>query len=421
MTKEQMVLLQDRLVRRRQEILNQIDERQDKKMAVPELEADLPELPLDAPPLDKTDHREINEIDHALAKIKKGDFGICEWPGCQRDIGRVRLEIIPTARLCVFHQKNFEDRLQCGEALPPLPNYLPEGSTPLNGQATSGHLADDSIRSQPEEEGVNPPAVIQGAKVVVGSWSKDLRVVHQEAKGIRDLLSTGRASEAHKEMQLRSTEEQTALVLVGGEAREELLSITGQEGGSYSPGVVNALSTEIVIDLLVVESEYMKYNAELLRAMSPGRFSEIVADTLEPIDNPETRQNVAWEWLEATAEVEDVPHRVRLLEAVEVDLLRDALIGIVGQLDLEGEVSPFPGAPKVTRFKLFSESALGGPPPGLYIEDPNIGSVLNYLFEASPELFKRAIRFAWESTRGADGRGADGMEETDSDLEEAGQ
>ena len=77
----------------------------------------------------------------------------------------------------------------------------------------------------------------------------------------------------------------------------------------------------------------------------------------------------------------------------------------MGKLDLEGEVSPFPGAPKVTRFKLFSESALGGPPPGLYIEDPNIGSVLNYLFEASPELFKRAIRFAWESTRGGGGMG----------------
>ena len=416
MTKEQMVLLKDRLIRRRQEIFNQIDERRDKNKTVPEPEADLPELPLDPPPQDRADHREINEIDHALAKIKKGDFGICEWPGCKGVLGRVRLEIIPTARLCVFHQKNLEDRLQCGEALPPLPNYFPEGSTPLNGQAKPGHLADDSIRSQPEMEGLIPPAVIQGANVVVGSWSKDLRVVLQEAEGIKDLLSKGRAFEAHKEMQLRPTEEQTALVLAGGEAREELLSITGPEGGSYSPGVVNALSTEIIIDLLVVESEYMKYNAELLRAMSPGRFSEIVADTLEPIDNPETRQNVAWEWLEAAAEVEDVPHRGRLLEAVEVDLLRDALIGIVGKLDLEGEVSPFPGAPKVTRFKLFSESALGGPPPGLYIEDPNIGSVLNYLFEASPELFKRAIRFAWESTRGADE-----MEETDSDLEEAGQ
>jgi DnaK suppressor protein len=41
----------------------------------------------------------VEEIDHALAKIRHGTYGICE--GCGQPIVRARLQAIPHARLCV--------------------------------------------------------------------------------------------------------------------------------------------------------------------------------------------------------------------------------------------------------------------------------------------------------------------------------
>lgn len=40
----------------------------------------------------------LGEVDDALAKLERGDYGICE--GCGRRIGRQRLEAVPEARFC---------------------------------------------------------------------------------------------------------------------------------------------------------------------------------------------------------------------------------------------------------------------------------------------------------------------------------
>ncbi|MGH9102392.1 MAG: TraR/DksA family transcriptional regulator [Acidimicrobiales bacterium] len=41
----------------------------------------------------------VDEIDHALAKIDAGSYGLCE--SCRRPIVRARLAALPYARLCV--------------------------------------------------------------------------------------------------------------------------------------------------------------------------------------------------------------------------------------------------------------------------------------------------------------------------------
>ena len=48
--------------------------------------------------LGNNERRELEEIDYALQKIKDGSYGQCEE--CEGPIVAVRLEAIPTARLC---------------------------------------------------------------------------------------------------------------------------------------------------------------------------------------------------------------------------------------------------------------------------------------------------------------------------------
>jgi len=43
--------------------------------------------------------KELNEIELALGKIKKGSFGICEM--CEEPINRARLEVKNFARFCI--------------------------------------------------------------------------------------------------------------------------------------------------------------------------------------------------------------------------------------------------------------------------------------------------------------------------------
>ena len=48
--------------------------------------------------LEKTLEQEFEKIDVALAKIKKGKYGICEK--CEKSIPRGRLQAYPQAKLC---------------------------------------------------------------------------------------------------------------------------------------------------------------------------------------------------------------------------------------------------------------------------------------------------------------------------------
>lgn len=49
--------------------------------------------------LKKNEKYQLREIDEAMQKLEKGNFGICEF--CGQDIQRERLEVRPQARLCI--------------------------------------------------------------------------------------------------------------------------------------------------------------------------------------------------------------------------------------------------------------------------------------------------------------------------------
>ncbi len=53
---------------------------------------------------------ELNDIDHALARIEDGTYGTCE--ACGKPIGDPRLEAVPTARFCVEDQARAERDLR---------------------------------------------------------------------------------------------------------------------------------------------------------------------------------------------------------------------------------------------------------------------------------------------------------------------
>lgn len=48
-------------------------------------------------------YRALERIDHALDKIKKGTYGICE--NCGKKISKARLKVIPSSNLCIECQK----------------------------------------------------------------------------------------------------------------------------------------------------------------------------------------------------------------------------------------------------------------------------------------------------------------------------
>lgn len=55
----------------------------------------------------------LKKIDEALDKIQTGTFGICE--GCEEDIELSRLEVRPTAQLCI-HCKEAEEIMETRSA-----------------------------------------------------------------------------------------------------------------------------------------------------------------------------------------------------------------------------------------------------------------------------------------------------------------
>lgn len=58
--------------------------------------------------LREKEHRTMAEIDEALQRMEEGTYGLCEE--CEEQIGAKRLEIFPTARLCIAHQEEQEKR-----------------------------------------------------------------------------------------------------------------------------------------------------------------------------------------------------------------------------------------------------------------------------------------------------------------------
>ena len=58
--------------------------------------------------LREKEQRTMAEIDEALQRMEEGSYGLCEE--CETEIGAKRLEIFPTARLCITHQEEVEKK-----------------------------------------------------------------------------------------------------------------------------------------------------------------------------------------------------------------------------------------------------------------------------------------------------------------------
>lgn len=58
--------------------------------------------------LREKEQRTLAAIDEALQRMDEGTYGLCEE--CEDEIGAKRLEIYPTARLCITHQEEQEEK-----------------------------------------------------------------------------------------------------------------------------------------------------------------------------------------------------------------------------------------------------------------------------------------------------------------------
>lgn len=58
--------------------------------------------------LREKEQRTLAAIDQALQRMEEGTYGLCEE--CEDEIGAKRLEIYPTARLCITHQEEQEEK-----------------------------------------------------------------------------------------------------------------------------------------------------------------------------------------------------------------------------------------------------------------------------------------------------------------------
>ena len=113
--------LRDALLRRRALLASDVDNMADSAMrkSVAAASGDLSTVPYHMADVgtDNFDHEftlglieneeeELREIDAALDRIKKGQFGVCEE--CTKPIPKSRLKIIPYTRLCIECKKDEE-------------------------------------------------------------------------------------------------------------------------------------------------------------------------------------------------------------------------------------------------------------------------------------------------------------------------
>jgi DnaK suppressor protein len=152
MTKKQIKTCETLLLRRRQEILSDLEVHDTEANG---LQGDVAADPLDLADgsrslelmrtLGDAERREIMEIEHALGKITMGSFGDCEWPDCTGHIAVERLEVLPTARMCVKHQEMYEQMARSGQALPARRFLRRDGVTIEEGEEDGW---DDVFRRQ---------------------------------------------------------------------------------------------------------------------------------------------------------------------------------------------------------------------------------------------------------------------------------
>lgn len=152
MNKKQIKICEGLLLKRRQEILSDLEVHDRDANG---LQGDVAADPLDLADgsrslelmraLGDAERREIMEIEHALGKIAMGSFGGCEWPDCTANIAYERLEVLPTARMCVKHQEVYEQMARSGQALPARRFLRRDGVTIEEGEEDGW---DDLFRRQ---------------------------------------------------------------------------------------------------------------------------------------------------------------------------------------------------------------------------------------------------------------------------------
>ena len=295
--------------------------------------------------------------------------------GCGAVIPEVRVSAVPNVRTCVSCQKNAELVVRSG---------------------VSAVVAEDCIEVEPQEQ-----VEMDGTQVLVGKWTANFMDVVARGNEVRGLIAQGEIRKARLLIQALPAEEQAAMVVMD-EDPEDALSITGmdEEGNpGYSGAVAAHLPTELLAGMIAIDPEEDRYNTDLMRAMGPATFKRTVEETLDLLDNAEMRSDVAWEWLRALAEVKNASKRAELLSGVDASVLEEALLTRMGHLkmnetadyaEVDGMVVGF------SRFRLFSGSGTAGLRLSSLVDDPEVGHVLDALYEADVALMSNLVCGAWE-------------------------
>lgn len=241
------------------------------------------------------------------------------------------------------------------------------------------------------ESSAPEPVAVDGVLVRSGDWSKSLTDIAADGQQVHRLLTEERVDEARALVQSRPAEEQAALVAIDADP-EQVLALTGMnERGlpAYRGEVVDRLPSDLLAQLTAPGTRHSRYNPEILRAMSPAVFDRAVRDVLDPIDNPDLRTKVSWEWMEAVAAMNDPGQAANLLRHVDPVALEDAIMDRLGDLDL-GAVLPGSEVAAVSRYQAMTEGFVGDR-PSEYVTDPLTSEILDALWEAAPELLGPAV------------------------------
>ncbi|NQU31034.1 MAG: TraR/DksA C4-type zinc finger protein, partial [Anaerolineae bacterium] len=260
----------------------------------------------------------------------------CE--GCGKEISETRLAAVSGALFCVQCQHKLEQEV--------------------------------FDQQNPEVEEIEALEILED-RLAVGDWSANLMEIADKNAELRGLMRSARWRDARKIVQSQVPQVQAALVTLD-ENPEEVLSLTGmnEEGTPvYSPKVVDLLPTEILAELIVPRnSNYLQYNPEVIRAMSPKTFSRAVAETLDSVDYQPLRTKVMWDWMQAVASMDDKNKAAELLREMDLDTIEDAVMDRIDGMGLEKTLIAVDGF-GVSRLKALSEGMPGGP-PGRLIDDP---------------------------------------------------
>ena len=292
----------------------------------------------------------------------------CEF--CGEVIPKVRLMSVRNERTCVKCQKKLEKNPWELED----PNHR-------------------EVQKQQDDADLPNSLELQDDHVKVGGWSNSLLEMTSRGVELRTLMDSGKVRDARTFVQHLTVPAQAALVSLD-QNPEEVLSVTGMtdsELPAYCPQVVDLLPTELLADLVAPHTEYLRFNIEVLKAMSPKTFRRVMLETLDPIDNLEYRAQVSWEWLEALVAIDDPNKIAELVGDVEVELLEDAIITRFEYLDMHQIVGG-----DVPLFRTFSESGNLNVNPGDFFKEPKTAEVIKGLHEAVPDLLNTVIRGAWE-------------------------